>query len=555
MGILADSAIVGAATFLVGSVLMGLSIKQEGKDVKWWPYVGTFIAGSLGFYLVAVNDVIEVKDAESKECPLCDESYDAVDDKWGDPLCECLCQFCFDAKPTDTVRGEWVCTTCKKEHDNEPEDWMAESDEAEAKCKYCELNDPENCMYYGPTCLDAESFSAEGRKIRRRSRLAWTKGFDPAHTSFNDDGVVYLDFNTVGYNLPHNVSNREEYAYYINDLPEGYYIHLYRPRSRSGYWQAWGKSPKDTEVKHFYSHQKSMMTQQILNWYNTVAAKPENSKDLTPIQKMMQQHGMLTNEPTIARTVIKGYDRKKFVNGKQRVIRKIPTEHQWYAFGGPDKLPMHKIASLKENQLEIFPKEEIKGTYAFADNFLRGLVFLDTKRVGKDSSVAKYNKDAKKWVSLYPAWFQNACEHDVKDLRFEEKYGDEYQINGHTFLEFNERGRTQGDGFEVKISFEQPHKVSKTIQNKMWKQAGDEWQKQNGPTTATQSMSIAHWSIFAQCVAKYQPQKNDLFTRSLNTWGPTEFAGSPWGRVMKVGQRKYMDSAAHIFLRRLGKKK
>ena len=53
MGILADSAIVGAATFLVGSVLMGLSIKQEGKDVKWWPYVGTFIAGSLGFYLVA----------------------------------------------------------------------------------------------------------------------------------------------------------------------------------------------------------------------------------------------------------------------------------------------------------------------------------------------------------------------------------------------------------------------------------------------------------------------------------------------------------------------
>ena len=66
-------------------------------------------------------------DAESlapdKECPVCDESYNAVDE-YGDQLCECLCAFCSDAKPITTVRGEWVCKTCKNEHDNEPEDWM-----------------------------------------------------------------------------------------------------------------------------------------------------------------------------------------------------------------------------------------------------------------------------------------------------------------------------------------------------------------------------------------------------------------------------------------------
>tara|TARA_R110000737_G_C14478631_1_gene468114 strand:- start:265 stop:912 length:648 start_codon:yes stop_codon:yes gene_type:complete len=34
---------------------------------------------------------------------------------------------------------------------------MAESFSAESMCKYCKINDPENCMYFGPTCLDAES--------------------------------------------------------------------------------------------------------------------------------------------------------------------------------------------------------------------------------------------------------------------------------------------------------------------------------------------------------------------------------------------------------------
>lgn len=63
------------------------------------------------------------KENQEEYCPLCDESYEEEDED-GNPLCECLCSFCSDAKPTTTVRGEWVCKNCKKQHDEEPEDWM-----------------------------------------------------------------------------------------------------------------------------------------------------------------------------------------------------------------------------------------------------------------------------------------------------------------------------------------------------------------------------------------------------------------------------------------------
>jgi hypothetical protein len=49
----------------------------------------------------------------------------------------------------------------QKEHDKEFPFYEtrlgAESYSAESMCKYCKINDPENCMYFGPTCLDAES--------------------------------------------------------------------------------------------------------------------------------------------------------------------------------------------------------------------------------------------------------------------------------------------------------------------------------------------------------------------------------------------------------------
>jgi len=46
-----NSLLVGGATFLVGSVLMEIGDKPKG-DIGWWPYVGTFISGAVGFMLL-----------------------------------------------------------------------------------------------------------------------------------------------------------------------------------------------------------------------------------------------------------------------------------------------------------------------------------------------------------------------------------------------------------------------------------------------------------------------------------------------------------------------
>ena len=64
MSLLRDSAMVGVATFLVGSAFMQINLTEDGKAVGWWPYVGTFLSGALGFYLIAATDVVKVKEAE-----------------------------------------------------------------------------------------------------------------------------------------------------------------------------------------------------------------------------------------------------------------------------------------------------------------------------------------------------------------------------------------------------------------------------------------------------------------------------------------------------------
>ena len=95
MSLLRDSAIVGAATFLVGSVFMGITVKQEGEPVGWWPYVGTFMSGALGFYLLGATNVVKVKNAESTGCYECGQDYEGDDDFRNCDLCDVLlCSGC-----------------------------------------------------------------------------------------------------------------------------------------------------------------------------------------------------------------------------------------------------------------------------------------------------------------------------------------------------------------------------------------------------------------------------------------------------------------------------
>ena len=552
MGILADSAIVGAATFLVGSLLMEFHVGKSGLErtptasniskIGLWPYIGTFIAGSVGFFLVTKSKLVEVKDAEEGEpCPNCKCSHENLEmtdsyNEGGMFWIDMVCQDCGLKGGSYTDDVQW-----------EDEGILQSSPQIAYN-----MGNPNFGALKCPRCFQrfekaAESFSAEyldGRKIRRRSRLSWTKGLE-------HDDYSTLEYWNNHINQPYTLIATSN-AYYIDELPPGYHIHLWRPSKRSGRWRAYAKSPKNTKWERFSTKQKSQITQQILDWYNTSVGTPEDSTDLTPIQIMMLKAGLISDIPMISRTEIKGYDRKRTQDGRQVVVETIPNETQWYAHGGPEKIPMHKIASLRGDTLKIFPKNEISGKYAFADNFLRGLVFLDdAERVGKESSVAKYNKDSKKWVSLYPAWFQNACANNVKDFKIEwfNWDGGVFYINDEKFLEFDNLDMVYSpfkwfDNSDEKI-------VSPTIQKKMWDKA---------MATDFGDNDGLKWSIFAQCVDKYQPQKFSETTKGMYSWGDTEFKPymKSWG-VVTLGRlddlKSVIDNTAHMFLRRLGKKK
>ena len=72
MGLVRDTMVVGAATFIVGSVLMEVSVKEKsGEPVGWWPYVGTFVAGALGYYFVRATNVVKAS-----------ESFEAISDDY-----------------------------------------------------------------------------------------------------------------------------------------------------------------------------------------------------------------------------------------------------------------------------------------------------------------------------------------------------------------------------------------------------------------------------------------------------------------------------------------
>ena len=565
MGILADSAIVGAATFLVGSLLMEFHVGKSGLErtptasniskIGLWPYIGTFIAGSVGFFLVTKSKLVEVKDAEEGEpCPNCKCSHENLEmtdsyNEGGTFWIDMVCQDCGLKGGSYTDDVQW-----------EDEGILQSSPQIAYN-----MGNPNFGALKCPRCFQrfekaAESFSAEyldGRKIRRRSRLSWTKGLE--HDDYST--LEYWNNHIGEYDTSIATSN----AYYIDELQPGYHIHLWRPRKRSGKWRAYAKSPNNTAWEKFTTDQKSQITQQILDWYNTSVGTPEDSTDLTPIQIMMLKAGLISDIPMISRTEIKGYDRKRTQDGRQVVVETIPNETQWYAHGGPEKIPMHKIASLKGDTLKIFPKNEIGGKYAFADNFLRGLVFLDdAKRVGKESSVAKYNKDSKKWVSLYPAWFQNACANNVKDFKIEwfNWDGGVFYINDEKFLEFDNLDMVYSpfkwfDNSDEKI-------VSPTIQNKMWDKAQSEnmpWKHPHREGFESLDIKLLQWSIFAQCVDKYQPQKFSETTSGMYSWGETDFKITelwPCPQYLSRANHKkasYIDFAAHTFLRRLGKKK
>lgn len=65
MTVLRDSAIMGAATFLVGAVFMEVGDDEQDFD-KTFPYIATFLSGAIGYYLLKKTNVTDSFSAEEK---------------------------------------------------------------------------------------------------------------------------------------------------------------------------------------------------------------------------------------------------------------------------------------------------------------------------------------------------------------------------------------------------------------------------------------------------------------------------------------------------------
>ena len=63
MTVLRDSAIMGAATFLVGAVFMEVGDDEQDFD-KTFPYIATFLSGAIGYYLLKKTNITDSFSAE-----------------------------------------------------------------------------------------------------------------------------------------------------------------------------------------------------------------------------------------------------------------------------------------------------------------------------------------------------------------------------------------------------------------------------------------------------------------------------------------------------------
>ena len=221
-----------------------------------------------------------------------------------------------------------------------------------------------------------------------------------------------------------------EDAYHINDLPEGYHLHLFKPERRKDMWVAYSKSPTQDWTKYRMQN-KSQLTGQLLDWYNKDIAKPD-TKTLSPIEKLMISKGLKSGTVQIDRVVIPATDY-------------TPEEVQFFASGGPDELPILKFATITGESIATYSNKSILQKYKVFP-FAQGLGLMKEK-AGTLRSVNRYNKNQEQWVKSYPAWFQNAVKNKI--LRVEIDFVDDdgstknnkgyrsgMDINGITVLKF-----------------------------------------------------------------------------------------------------------------------
>ncbi len=504
MSIMRDTLLVGGATFLVGSALM--EIGDGNKEVGWWPYVGTFISGALGFYIVTATNMVKVEEKPKKKKVTMED-------------------FRFLAEgPTDDELESWS----ERQDDGSMLVMIDEDGDSHTELTYDEEGDLTNLKRFM-----AEVFEAT-KKPRRRTTLTWTRGIDP---KYRDD----FDSGNYPYNVPNYYSStyKDSNAYHIKELPEGYALHLWKPLRRGYYWRGYAKSPHSPAWERFDFYRKSGSIQDVLSWYNNQIAIPE-TKELSPFEIMLQQQGVVSDDIIIKR------------------VEPTPERVQYFYEGGPAKYAPTKFAEVQKwnNELEFF--NQIPTSLL---NFCRGLIYVGWEKDGTMRSVNRYNADRKQWVASHPAWFQNMVKQKVKQLYFDVNGRGQWRINGTNFLIFSDsswfpyavkRNKRLPDGnlmFAVVkegengiIVWEIPRP---TTQMKMYAS----YHNMEGEYPIDNSQ---RGHIFNECVAKYNPQKYEQIHDSMLNGSVVD---NPLGFYSESNASlKGTEKAGHLMLRRFKKK-
>jgi len=282
----------------------------------------------------------------------------------------------------------------------------------------------------------AEVFEAD-RKLRRRTRWTWKKGFEPKYAG-HDNKEEYEE--ATGYDISQTwYKNRyprgykdiftyePQSTYHISDLPEGYHLHLWKPTTRARSWIAYAKSPSMDEKDwlSFTHESKSGLTSDLLEWYNQDIAKPETAK-LNPIQRLAIAKGLKSGEVKLNRVEHPKVEKEIKDNETGDISYKLVTPHiiEYFASGGPDQLEPKKVAEVRGGNLTTLRNFENSSPYAHVIPFLQGLSFLGWKKAGDNRSVNRFNKDAKTWTNVYHAWFKNAVENGITRVSISGVNGD-----------------------------------------------------------------------------------------------------------------------------------
>ena len=329
----------------------------------------------------------------------------------------------------------------------------------------------------------------EATKPRRRTTLTWTRGIEPAYLDENNMFKTPRPYDVGGYWYDNHYMDKN--AYHIKGLPDGYHLHLWKPRRRNEYWRGALKSPHKDNWTRMDFYRKTDALKDVVNWYNDQVAIPE-TKELTPIEQMLMRQGVVSGDITI------------------KIIKPTPTKIQWFYEGGPEKYPPTKFAELSQHNN---PRSlEFSGTIPPALlNFCRGLIYIGALEAGNVRNVNRYNADRKQWVKSKPSWFRNMVAQKVKSCSFEKDWRDWYSIEGMEFLKFygthglNEKKYVKGvsvmenaPAFQIHVEQEDGIFSWITPRPTTMRKMYDRFDPEAGIKIRTH--------IFNECVAKYQPQ-------------------------------------------------